>query len=194
MLRPTGGAVRLDGADISAYLKDRHIGYLPQDIELFADTVAANIGRFQTGADADVIAAAKLAGVHEMILRLPQGYDTQVGEGGAILSGGFRQRVGLARAIFGGPSLVLLDEPSSNLDTEGDQALIECIAQLKRNGVTVIVVSHRAASLATVDKILIIRDGAVEVFSDRAEFMRRLNRPTAALQQDTGAAGTAVAR
>lgn len=194
VLRPTGGAVRLDGADISAYLKDRHIGYLPQDIELFADTVAANIGRFQTGADADVIAAAKLAGVHEMILRLPQGYDTQVGEGGAILSGGFRQRVGLARAIFGGPSLVLLDEPSSNLDTEGDQALIECIAQLKRNGVTVIVVSHRAASLATVDKILIIRDGAVEVFSDRAEFMRRLNRPAAALQQDTGAAGTAVAR
>jgi ATP-binding cassette subfamily B protein len=177
VLRPNAGSVRLDGAEITAWLEGRHIGYLPQDIELFADTVAANIARVQTGADAQIVAAAKLANVHDMIVRLPNGYDTYVGEGGAVLSGGFRQRVGLARAIFGDPSFVLLDEPSSNLDTEGDQALAECVAQLKRRGTTTIIVSHRAASLATVDKILILRDGAVEVFSDKAEFMRRLNRP-----------------
>ena len=182
VLRPGAGSVRLDGAEINSWLDGQHIGYLPQDIELFADTVAANISRFQTGVDAQVIMAAKHAGVHEMILRLPNGYDTFVGEGGEILSGGFRQRVGLARAIFGDPSFVLLDEPSSNLDTEGDQALAECVAQLKRRGTTTLIVSHRAASLATVDKILILRDGAVEVFSDKAEFMRQLNRPaTAAL-------------
>lgn len=195
VLRPTAGSVRLDGADVRTWLEGRHIGYLPQDIELFADTVASNIGRFATDADDQIVAAAKLAGVHDMILRLPEGYDTQVGEGGAVLSGGFRQRVGLARAIFGNPSLVLLDEPSSNLDTEGDQALVECVAQLKRRGTTVVIVSHRAASLSTVDKILILRDGAVEVFSDRGEFMRRLNRPpvATALPRDEGAAGTAVA-
>ena len=182
VLRPSAGSVRLDGAEITSWLEGQHIGYLPQDIELFADTVAANISRFQTGVDAQVVMAAKHAGVHDMILRLPNGYDTYVGEGGEVLSGGFRQRVGLARAIFGDPSFVLLDEPSSNLDTEGDQALAECVAQLKRRGTTTIIVSHRAASLATVDKILILRDGAVEVFSERAEFMRRLNRPaTAAL-------------
>jgi len=120
-----------------------------------------------------------MAGVHEMILRLPLGYDTQVGDGGEILSGGFRQRIGLARAIFGSPKLVLLDEPSSNLDTEGDQALAACLTVLKQRGVTTVIVSHRAASLASVDKVLVLRDGAQEVFSDKAEFMRRLNRPVA---------------
>ena len=177
VLKPTAGAVRLDGADMPIWLAGNHVGYLPQDIELFSDTIAANIGRFRTDSDGDVVNAAKMAGVHEMILRLPLGYDTQVGEGGEILSGGFRQRVGLARAVFGAPKLVLLDEPSSNLDTEGDQALAACLAALKQRGVTTIVVSHRAASLASVDKILVLRDGAQEVFSDKAEFMRRLNRP-----------------
>ncbi len=194
VLRPTAGSVRLDGADIRSWLAGSHIGYLPQDIELFADTVAANIGRFATDADDRIVEAAKLAGVHEMILRLPDGYDTEVGEGGAVLSGGFRQRVGLARAIFGNPSLVLLDEPSSNLDNDGDLALSACVAQLKQRGTTVVIVSHRAASLSTVDKILILRDGAVEVFSERAEFMRQLNRPTAtALPNTEGAADTAAA-
>ena len=193
VLKPTAGAVRLDGAEITTWLEGRHIGYLPQDVELFSDTVAANIGRFATDADEEIVEAAKLAGVHDMILRLPEGYDTQVGEGGEILSGGFRQRVGLARAIFGTPSLVLLDEPSSNLDNEGDQALVACAAALKVIGTTVIMVSHRAATVSNVDKILILRDGGVELFSDRAEFMRRLNRPPQATAElPTSAPGAAA--
>lgn len=193
VLRPSAGAVRLDSADVTTWLAGQHIGYLPQDIELFSDTVAANIGRFATEADDRIVEAAKLAGVHDMILRLPAGYDTEIGGGGVVLSGGFRQRVALARAVFGNPSLVLLDEPGSNLDTEGDQALAECVAQLKRRGTTVVIISHRAASLATVDKILVLRDGAVEVFSERSEFLRRLNvRATTALPREEGAAETAA--
>lgn len=193
VLRPSAGAVRLDSADVTTWLAGQHIGYLPQDIELFSDTVAANIGRFAIEADDRIVEAAKLAGVHDMILRLPAGYDTEIGGGGVVLSGGFRQRVALARAVFGNPSLVLLDEPGSNLDTEGDQALAECVAQLKRRGTTVVIISHRAASLATVDKILVLRDGAVEVFSERSEFLRRLNVPaTTALPREEGAAETAA--
>ena len=114
-----------------------------------------------------------------MILQLPNGYETQVGEGGAVLSGGYRQRIALARAVFGKPSLVVLDEPSSNLDTEGDQALTECIVQLKQQGTTVVIISHRPATLATVDKILILRDGAVDMFGERAEIVAKLNPPPA---------------
>jgi len=181
VLRPTGGVVRLDGADVSTWPREsmgRYIGYLPQDIELFADTVAANISRFRAGADAEVIRAARMAGVHDMILRLPNGYETQVGEGGAALSGGYRQRIALARAVFDKPSLVVLDEPSSNLDAEGDQALTDCIVQLKQQGTTVVIISHRPATLATVDKILILRDGAVDIIGDRAEVISKLNLPS----------------
>ena len=180
VLRPNSGVVRLDGADVFAWPHQslgRHIGYLPQDVELFADTVAANIGRFATDSDAEIIQAAQLAGVHDMILRLPHGYETQVGEGGAILSGGYRQRIALARAVFGNPSLVLLDEPSSNLDSDGDRALADCMAHLKERGTTVVIISHRPATLGAVDKILILRDGAVEVFGDRSETLARLKRP-----------------
>ena len=180
VLKPTAGAVRLDGADVSFWTKSSrgaHLGYLPQDIELFADTVAANISRFQDGADQEVILAAQMAGVHEMILRLADGYDTQVGEGGAILSGGYRQRIGLARAVFSSPSLVVLDEPSSNLDSDGDAALADCILQIKKRGTTVVIISHRPATIGVVDKILVLRDGVAEMFGPRNEIMNRLTRP-----------------
>src|SRR5213079_765348 len=130
----------------------------------------------QEGEDRDVILAARMADVHEMILRLPDRYETQVGEGGAILSGGCRQRIGLARAIYGNPSLVVLDEPSSNLDADGDAALTDCILQLKKSGTTVVIVSHRPSTIGVVDKILVLRDGVAEMFGPRAEIMSRLTR------------------
>lgn len=183
VIAPTSGAVRLDGAEVSAWSRGtlgRYVGYLPQDIELFADTVAANISRFQSGRDDEVIRAATAAGVHDLILRLPKGYDTPVGEGGAVLSGGYRQRVGLARAAFGDPSFVVLDEPSSNLDQEGDVALMNCLLQLKQRGATIVLVSHRPSTIGIVDKILFLRDGAVEMFGERAEVMAKLSRPAQA--------------
>jgi PrtD family type I secretion system ABC transporter len=181
VLAPSAGAVRLDGSDVSVWTKTslgQHLGYLPQDIELFADTVASNISRFQEGEEeeTEAILAAQMAGVHEMILRLPNGYDTEVGEGGAVLSGGYRQRVGLARAVYGRPSFVVLDEPSSNLDSDGDAALTDCIMQLKKRGTTVVIISHRPSTIGVVDKILVLRDGVAEMFGPRAEVMSRLTR------------------
>jgi PrtD family type I secretion system ABC transporter len=177
VLPPSAGVVRLDGADVWQWARNglgRHVGYLPQDIELFADTVASNINRFQPDDDQATIAAAKLAGVHELILRLPQGYDTPIGEGGAVLSGGYRQRIALARAVYGDPSLVVLDEPSSNLDGDGDRALAECILELKRRGVTVVLVSHRPQTVSVADRLLVLKDGAVELFGPRGEVLNRL--------------------
>ncbi|MET3593140.1 PrtD family type I secretion system ABC transporter [Mesorhizobium shonense] len=182
IMQPSRGTVRLDGADLTQWGRESlgdHIGYLPQDIELFSDTVAANIGRFKTDVDREVIEAARLAGVHEMIIRLPQGYETQIGEGGAVLSGGYRQRIALARAVFGMPNLIVLDEPSSNLDADGDRALSECALELKRRGSTVIIVSHRPSTLANVDKILLLRDGVVEAFGMRNEIVALLNQRAA---------------
>ena len=118
-----------------------------------------------------------MAGVHEMIVRLAAGYDTEVGEGGTILFGGYRQRIGLARAVYGNPSLVVLDEPSSNLDSEGDAALAECILQLKKRGTTVVIISHRPATIGVVDKVLVLREGAAEMFGPRSEILSRLTRP-----------------
>jgi PrtD family type I secretion system ABC transporter len=181
--RPSTGVVRLDGADVAAWPRDdlgRHIGYLPQDVELFADTIAANIGRFGTAGSAEIIAAAQMAGVHEMILRLPDGYETHVGEGGMVLSGGYRQRIGLARAVLGDPALVVLDEPSSNLDTDGDAALAACILKLKASGTTVLVVSHRSSTIAAADKVLMLVSGALEAYGPRAEVLSRFHqRPPA---------------
>ncbi|RWA69480.1 MAG: type I secretion system permease/ATPase [Mesorhizobium sp.] len=182
IMQPSRGTVRLDGADLTQWGREAlgdHIGYLPQDIELFSDTVAANIGRFKSDVDREVIEAARLAGVHEMIIRLPQGYETQIGEGGAVLSGGYRQRIALARAVFGMPNLIVLDEPSSNLDSDGDRALAECALELKRRGSTVIIVSHRPSTLANVDKILLLRDGAVEAFGMKNEIVALLNQRAA---------------
>jgi len=171
------GSVRIDGADYTQWngvKLGKHIGYLPQDIELFSGTVAENIARLGEADDQAVVAAAKLAGAHEVILRLPNGYDTPIGESGLSLSGGMRQRVGLARAIYGNPSLVILDEPNSNLDDEGDRALARALANLKAEKRTVIVVTHRPTVLASVDKMLVMSFGQVLTFGDRDDVMGRM--------------------
>jgi len=182
VLAPVTGAVRLDGADVAKWPHEslgQYIGYLPQDIELFADTVANNICRFQEGDDAEIIQAAQMAGVHDAILALTNGYDTQIGEGGAVLSGGMRQRIALARAVYGTPSLVVLDEPNSNLDAEGDSALVNCITQLKQLGTTVVIIAHRSNTLGVSDKILVLHNGAAVLYGPRAEVLPKLARPVA---------------
>jgi ATP-binding cassette subfamily C protein len=192
ILAPSAGAVRLDGADVSLGPREsigRHIGYLPQDIELFADTVGSNISRFRNDNDAEVIEAAQLAGVHDMILRLSNGYDTHIGESGTVLSGGIRQRIGLARAVYANPSLVVLDEPSSNLDSDGDNALLSCIAVLKKRGTTVVIISHRPNTLGAVDKLLFLRDGTAEMFGPRDEVIGRLSPARPATGQTITRAG-----
>ncbi|HEX2890789.1 type I secretion system permease/ATPase [Vineibacter terrae] len=178
VLAPSAGAVRLDGADVGPWARGtlgQHVGYLPQDIELFADTAAANISRFRPGDDAAIIQAARMAGVHDLILRLRHGYDTQVGEGGEVLSGGYRQRLALARAVYGDPSLVVLDEPSSNLDADGDAALADCIRGLKQRGATVVLISHCPGTIGLADKLLVLREGTVVLFGPHADVMRRLS-------------------
>jgi PrtD family type I secretion system ABC transporter len=178
------GEVRLDGAALRDYSREdlgRCIGYLPQDVELFDGTVADNIARLGDADPEGVVAAARLAGVHETILRLPQGYDTAIGPGGEALSGGQRQRIALARAVYGGPALVVLDEPNSSLDTEGEEALRVAIAALKAMGTTVVIVAHRPSAIAAVDKILVVRDGAMEMIGPRAEVLARVTRPMPAV-------------
>ncbi len=170
---PTRGRVRLDGADISTWHPDKlgpHIGYLPQDIELFGGTVADNIARLSQDPDPEaVLEAAQLAGAHELILSLPQGYDTEVGEGGSFLSGGQRQRIGLARAFYGKPKLVVLDEPNASLDMAGEKALDEAILAAKQWGAAVILVAHQPRVLRSAEKILLIRDGQVDASGSQAE-------------------------
>lgn len=181
--QPSAGVVRLDGANVFTWGRQefgKYTGYLPQDIELFAGSVAENIARFGSGSADDIIAAATFADAHEMILRLPNGYETQVGESGVMLSAGQRQRVALARSLYGKPSLVVLDEPNSNLDTDGDRALSNAIAKLKDAGTTVVIVTHRSEVLRVVDKVLALRDGTMIAFGPTSEVMSRLSRLSAA--------------
>jgi ATP-binding cassette subfamily C protein len=174
--RPAAGAVRLDGAALHHYAPDvlgSYIGYLPQDVVLFDGTIAENIGRMQEEPDpAQVVSAAKKAGAHEMILDLPQGYDTPVSAGGARLSGGQKQRVGLARAFYGNPVLLVLDEPNSNLDAAGQDALNMAIRQAKSEGLAVVIMAHRPAGIAECDTILIIDGGTAKAFGPRDEVLK----------------------
>ncbi|MCU7646329.1 type I secretion system permease/ATPase [Pseudomonas piscis] len=171
------GTVRLDGADIHRWNRDElgpYIGYLPQDIELFTGSVAENIARFRQADPEQVVQAAQMAGVHELILRLPQGYDTILGDDGSGLSGGQKQRVALARALYGSPSLVVLDEPNSNLDTVGESALAAAIAQLKARGTSVVLVTHRSSVLALADKLLVLNEGRLQAFGPSQEVLKAL--------------------
>ena len=172
--QPVTGKVRLDGADLSQWDKHQlgpHLGYLPQDIQLFAGTIAHNIARFaEVNAD-KVLAAAQMAGVHELILQLPQGYDTVLGDSGAGLSGGQKQRIGLARAVYGLPAVIVLDEPNSNLDDAGEQALLQAITRLKTLKRTLILITHKPNVLTLTDQLLILRDGQLQAFGPTASVL-----------------------
>lgn len=173
------GKVRLDGADIFTWNKAElgpWLGYLPQDVELFEGTIAENIARFAEVDSEAVIRAARSSGVHDMILRFPQGYDTRLAADGSPLSGGQKQRIALARALYGEPNLVVLDEPNANLNDVGEKALVDALAELKARGATVILISHRPNVLCAVDKVLMLRDGAVHMLGSRDEVFAALRK------------------
>ena len=177
------GKVRIDNAAVEQWSSEalgRHVGYLPQDVELFDGTIAMNIARFDSSADPEVVLeAASAAGVHELILSMPEGYATRIGEGGTALSAGQRQRVALARALYGNPFLVVLDEPSSNLDAEGEEALTQAILSVRNRGGIAVIVAHRPSALAGVDQVLVIGDGKVQSFGPKDDVLRKVLRPSA---------------
>jgi len=179
--QPDRGSVRLDGASYDQWDRDavgRYIGYLPQTVELLPGTVRDNIARFDPDvSDEQVVEAAKLAGVHELILKLPDGYSTDLSKGMQVLSGGQVQRIALARAVLGSPPLVVLDEPNSNLDAEGDAALTRAIEILRKNNSCVVIMAHRPSAIAAVNKLLMLKDGQQIEFGDKKEVLRKVTRP-----------------
>jgi ATP-binding cassette subfamily C protein len=195
---PIRGKVRLDGAALEQWDSEvlgRHIGYLPQDVELFAGTVAQNIARFEPEPDPEaVIAAATAANVHELVLRLPDGYETQIGEGGTALSAGQRQRIALARALYRDPFLVVLDEPNSNLDAEGEQALTQAMLGVRARGGIVIVIAHRPSALAAVDHVMMMVEGKVQALGPKDEVLSKILRRPAAPGAPAEAAPMAAAQ
>ena len=195
------GKVRLDGGDIQQWERERlgeYIGYLPQDVELFAGTVAENISRFAEPGDepdadaARVVAAARLAGAHELVLSLPQGYDTPLGVGGLGLSGGQRQRIALARALYGPPRLLVLDEPNASLDEAGETALLEALARLREQGVSVVVITHRPKVLAATTRLLVLKAGQLQLSGATQEVLARLRGNGAGSQQKVTPMGAAA--
>jgi ATP-binding cassette subfamily C protein EexD len=175
-----GGKVRLDGADIFSWNRDElgpYIGYLPQDIELFEGSISENISRFGETDAEQIVAAAKAAGVHEMILKQPKGYDTHIGPSGGGLSGGQRQRIGLARAMYGNPRLIVLDEPNSNLDDAGEAALAAAIQNMKSDKATVFIISHRVSALSVTNKLIVMQNGQLAGFGPTQEVMQKLQQP-----------------
>ncbi|MCB1468424.1 MAG: type I secretion system permease/ATPase, partial [Rhizobiaceae bacterium] len=191
------GSVRLDGSDLQHWAPEQlgqHIGYLPQDIELFSGTIAENIARFLDDDSSKIIDAAKLAGVHEMIQTLPDGYNTRIGDQGSGLSGGQRQRIGLARAFYNRPSLIVLDEPNSNLDADGEAALINGLKSVKESGSTVVLVTHKTNVLGIADKVLVLMNGQVQHMGDRQSVLGKLMGPRVAqINQADASAGTDTA-
>ncbi|WP_396595193.1 type I secretion system permease/ATPase [Brevundimonas sp. R86498] len=186
--KPLSGAIRLDGADVFSWPREdfgRHIGYLPQDTELFSGTVRNNIARFLPDVtDDEVIAAAHAAGAHELIVRLPKGYDTEIGTGGAgvvVLSAGQRQRIGLARALLREPAMIVLDEPNANLDSMGEVALLASLEAMKSRGASIVVVSHKPSMLAAADRLLVLKEGRVDLYGPRDLVLEKLNGPKAAV-------------
>ena len=195
---PLRGKVRLDGASLEQWSSEslgRHVGYLPQDVELFAGTVRQNIARFEPTPDPkEVIKAAQGAGVHELILRLPDGYETEIGEGGQALSAGQRQRIGLARALYGSPFLVVLDEPNSNLDAEGEDALTRAILSVRARGGIAVVIAHRQNVLAAVDHMLVMAEGKARSFGPKDEVLGKLGNRVARPAVLRASATLAIAR
>jgi PrtD family type I secretion system ABC transporter len=190
------GEIRIDGAALSHWDNDqlgKHMGYLPQDVELFSGTIAENIARFAAVDESMVVSAAQMAGVHDMVQLMPNGYNTQIGDGGQSLSGGQRQRIALARALYGMPTIIILDEPNASLDSEGEAALMTTLERLKAAHRTVILITHKTNILAMMDKILVLKQGQVQGFGERDEIFSKLLAPRVAAHGSPVAAPSIVA-